>query len=113
MSVFSERLVTLMNAHKLTQKELAQKIGVTESAMSYYVKGDRMPRIDALTRMAQALHTTTDYLLGTVEDCSTAGQEKLQYIQRNLQKLDVTQLKKAETILKTVFDDIFDDDDEE
>ena len=36
-------------------------------------------------------------------------QEKLQYIQRNLQKLDATQLKKAETILKTVFDDIFDD----
>ena len=62
MSVFSERLVTLMNAHKLTQKELAQKIGVTESAMSYYVKGDRMPRIDVLTRMAQALHTTTEYL---------------------------------------------------
>ena len=113
MSVFSERRVTLMNAHKLTQKELAQKIGVTESAMSYYVKGDRMPRIDVLTRMAQALHTTTDYLLGTVEDCGTAGQEKLQYIQRNLQKLDATQLKKAETILKTVFDDIFDDDDEE
>lgn len=83
--------------------------GVTESAMSYYVKGERTPRSDVLTRIARALETTTDYLLGTSETVPENPQEELQYLQRNLGKLDADQLKKAENILKAAFDDIFDD----
>lgn len=113
MSVFSERLIALMKQNRINQKELAQKAGVTESAMSYYVKGDRTPRSDVLTRIAKALETTTDYLLGTSESVSEVSRGELQYLQRNLGKLDSDQLKKAENILKAAFDDIFDDDDEE
>lgn len=109
MSKFCERLSILMNEQKLTQKELAIKTGVTESAMSYYVKGVRTPRSDVLTRIAKALNTTTDYLLGA--DDVPGGE--LHYIQRNLGKLDSTQLKRAETILKAAFDDIFDDEEGE
>ena len=111
MSVFSERLIALMKKNRINQKELAQKAGVTESAMSYYVKGDRTPRSDVLTRIAKALETTTDYLLGTSESVSEVPRGELQYLQRNLGKLDSDQLKKAENILKAAFDDIFDDDD--
>ena len=111
MSVFSERIVALMNSHGLSQKELAAKVGVTESAMSYYVKGVRTPRSDVLTRIARELCTTTDYLLGTTNDNQITENKKLLYLQRNLSKLDPERLKKAETLLKTVFDDIFEDDD--
>lgn len=38
MSVFSERISELMKSNRLSQKELAARAGVTESAMSYYVK---------------------------------------------------------------------------
>jgi bacteriophage CI repressor helix-turn-helix domain len=113
MSVFSERLIALMKQNGINQKELAQKAGVTESAMSYYVKGDRTPRSDVLTRIAKALETTTDYLLGSFALSSEVPNGELQYLQRNLGKLDAYQLKKAENILKAAFDDIFDDDDEE
>lgn len=109
MSTFSERVNALMNELKLRQKELAARVGVTESAMSYYVKGVRTPRSDVLTRMAKALNTTTDYLLGTAQSSSN----ELYYIQRNLGKLDNEQLKRAETILKAAFNDIFDDDEDE
>ena len=109
MSIFSERLCELMNRYQLTQKELAAKAGVTESAMSYYVKGERTPRSDVLTRMAKALNTTVDYLLGNTP---AAAQTELQYLQRNLGKLDAKQLKRAENILKEVFNDIFDDDED-
>ena len=112
MSVFSERLIALMKQNRINQKELAQKAGVTESAMSYYVKGDRTPRSDVLTRIAKALETTTDYLLGTSESVSEVPRGELQYLQRNLGKLDSDQLKKAENILKAAFDDIFDDDED-
>lgn len=112
MSVFSERLIALMQQNRITQKELAQKAGVTESAMSYYVKGDRTPRSDVLTRIAKALGSTTDYLLGTSGSNLEVPRGELQYLQRNLSKLDSDQLKRAENILKAAFDDIFDDDEE-
>lgn len=113
MSVFSERLTALMKQNKINQKELAQMAEVTESAMSYYVNGERTPRSDVLTRIARALETTTDYLLGTSNIISDNSQGGLQYLQRNLGKLDAEQLKKAENILKAAFDDIFDDDEDE
>ena len=112
MSVFSERIVVLMSSHNLSQKELAERIGVTESAMSYYVNGVRTPRSDVLTRIAKELETTTDYLLGTTDVKQSEDANELLYLQRNLGKLNPEQLKKAEKILKTVFDDIFEDDNE-
>lgn len=111
MSIFSERLFELMKSKKLSQKELAEKAGVTESAMSYYVKGERIPRSDVLTRIAKALGTTMDYLLGNTSEVSPGSE--LQYLQRNLGKLDKEQLKRAEKLLKIAFDDIFDDDEDE
>ncbi len=114
MTIFSERITELMSRYKMNQKELAVKAGVTESAMSYYVQGKRVPRSDVLTKMAKALNTTTDYLLGSTATASNeAAQGELQYLQRNLGKLDADQLKKAENILKAAFDDIFDDDEDE
>lgn len=109
MSVFSDRVNDLMKKMGLSQKELAMKIGVTESAMSYYAKGLRTPRSDVLTRIAKELGTTTDYLLGTSDSMITSEDKDLLYLQRNLQKLDHEKLKRAETILKNVFYDIFDD----
>lgn len=113
MSVFSERINLLMNQYHLTQKQLADKAKVTEAAMSYYVKGERTPRSDVLGRIAKALDTTTDYLLGNSNDLTDQSSEQLQYLQRNLGKLDANQLKKAENILKAVFDGIFNDEDDE
>lgn len=112
MSIFSERVSELMKQQRLSQKLLAEKAGVTESAMSFYVRGDRTPRSDVLTRIAKALGTTSDYLLG-INDAVNNDEDKLSYLQRNLGKLDEAQLKKAETVLKAVFDDIFDDDEED
>ncbi len=114
MSVFSERMGELIRRQKLTQKDLAAKAGVTESAMSYYVKGERTPRSDVLARIAASLDTTADYLLGTTDNPHPdTGSKDLQYLQRNLSKLDEEQLKKAENILKAVFEDIFYDEEEE
>ena len=110
MSIFSERISLLLTEKKLSQKELADKAGVTESAMSYYVKGERTPRGEILSRIANALNTSTDYLLGnSPNNISKNENATLMYLQRNLGKLNDENLKKAESILKTVFDKIFDD----
>ncbi|MCK9479820.1 MAG: helix-turn-helix domain-containing protein [Firmicutes bacterium] len=113
MTLFSERISLLLSQKKLSQKELALKARVTESAISYYVKGERVPRGEVLSRIANALNCSTDYLLGNTKELSTSnGSEPLQYLQRNLSKLDPEQLKKAENILKAAFDDLFEDEEE-
>lgn len=42
--------------NSITQKELADKAGVTESAISHYIKGDRIPNIATMVRIAKVLN---------------------------------------------------------
>ena len=53
---FGERLSELIKMRNYSQKALAMKAGVTEAAMSHYVKGDRYPRASVLARIADALN---------------------------------------------------------
>lgn len=47
----------------MSQKELAEAAGLTESAVSRYVKGERVPRGINLMKIANALSITVDQLL--------------------------------------------------
>lgn len=61
---FGERLRELRKQKKLTQKQLAALIGVKNSVISFYEMGEHTPSPEVIVRLAAALHTTTDYLLG-------------------------------------------------
>lgn len=58
------RIYELLQKEGIQQKELAERIGITETAMSRYINGTREPKPDVIANMATALHTTSDYLLG-------------------------------------------------
>lgn len=68
MSVFTERLSELLKKNNITQKELAQRIGVTTATLCRYVSGERVPNGDTVANIATALRTTSDYLLGRESD---------------------------------------------
>lgn len=57
------RIAELLTQLNITQRELAEKVDVTEVSMSRYIKGDRVPKGPVIANIATALHTTTDYLL--------------------------------------------------
>ena len=57
------RIAELLTQLNMTQRELADKVNVTEVSMSRYIKGDRVPKGTTIANIATALHTTTDYLL--------------------------------------------------
>ena len=63
-SVFVKRVKELIKINNLTQRDLANDIGVTESTMCKYLSGNRVPGGETLSNLATALKTTTDYLLG-------------------------------------------------
>lgn len=65
---FGERLLSQLQKRGMTQKELAERINITEATLSRYVSGDREPKADVLANIATALHTTSDYLLGIEKD---------------------------------------------
>lgn len=60
----TKRISGLLSRRNMNQKELSMATGITESSISHYVKGDRIPRGVNLLKIAKALDTSTDYLLG-------------------------------------------------
>ena len=59
-------MVRIREARKekaLTMKELAQKVGVVESAISMYENGKREPDYSTLVKIADVLNVSTDFLL--------------------------------------------------
>lgn len=59
-----EKLKALRLENRLTQKQIADRIGLAISAVSSYESGARYPSYDVLIRLAQMYHVSTDYLLG-------------------------------------------------
>lgn len=61
---FGDRLKQLRSQAGLTQKELAERIGITKSVVSFYELRERTPSPDVLVKLASVFHVSTDYLLG-------------------------------------------------
>ena len=85
----TNQISRLLSEQNMTQKELASAAGLTESAVSHYIKGDRVPRGVNLMKIAKALNTTTDYLL--LDDDNTDMESDLKIaktlIARNASKM--------------------------
>lgn len=71
-------------AAKLTQKQLADMLGITDATLSGYETGNHDPKSKMLVEIAKVCNTTTDYLLGLTdriarpdEDHLTADESKL------------------------------------
>lgn len=52
-----------MRNKNMTQRELADAVGTTEAAISGYIAGTRMPRVDIIAKLADVLDCTTDELI--------------------------------------------------
>lgn len=69
MSVTGERIRYKREALKYTQGELASLIGATQKQIWRYESGYGLPSVENLIKLANVLHTSTDWLLGlTVKD---------------------------------------------
>ena len=61
---FSERLKELREESNLTQKNLANKLNISKSAISAWEIGRNQPSYDLLIEIAKFFNVSTDYLLG-------------------------------------------------
>ena len=64
MNTIGERIAYLRDIQNLKQRELAEEIGVTAATMSKYENNINIPSADILAKIAIALKTSADYLIG-------------------------------------------------
>lgn len=63
------RLKLLISNSNTTQKEIAEKLSISQQRFNFYVTGKREPDNEMLLRIADFFSVSTDYLLGSqVED---------------------------------------------
>ena len=63
LSVFGDNLASFLRDYNMTQRELADLSGLSESAISHYVHKEKMPGIKAIVNIAHALNVDVDELV--------------------------------------------------
>ena len=81
-----KRIEKALEKNGMSQRNLANRIGIDESVVSRIIKGDRTPKSDVLANIATALHTTSDYLLG-IENDEFDSAKTIRLIARNSSKM--------------------------
>ena len=62
-----DKIKTLREHYGLTQVQLAQRLGVTKSAVNAWETGTNSPSLSYVVKLAKIFGVSTDYLLGVNE----------------------------------------------
>ena len=63
MEQIRKALTEALKERNITQAELAQKIGVTQSMVSHYTSGRKMPALDTFSRICEVLDLDANEIL--------------------------------------------------
>lgn len=81
---FGHKLRTLRTEAGMTQTELAKRLNITKSVVSYYELQERTPSPDVLIQLSYIFHVTSDYLLGIEHkkmiDVSDLSEEDMRFL---------------------------------
>lgn len=68
---FNENLKAARERRNMTQKEVADSIGVAKSTYSLYESGQREPNVQTIKKIADTLNVSADDLLGLIAEPQT------------------------------------------
>ena len=71
MGDFGKKLKELRKEAGLTQKQLADRLWLKKSTVSYYEQSVYYPSPEIMVKLSNIFHVTTDYLLGIEEKKQT------------------------------------------
>jgi transcriptional regulator with XRE-family HTH domain len=85
------KLKSLRLEYNLTQKQVADRIGLATSAVSSYESGTRYPTYDTLAKLSYIFHVSTDYLIGITDkrtiDVTGLDESEIELISQLVNKL--------------------------
>lgn len=88
---FGDKLRSLRTEAGMTQTDLAKRLNITKSVVSYYELQERTPSSDVLIQLADIFHVSTDYLLGVnhkkMIDVSDLSEEDMHFLLLTIETL--------------------------
>lgn len=105
----TERLNQLMEEKQISQIELSKKIGVASGSISNYSNGTRLISVDILPKLAKALGTSTDYLLGVSDVKHYSNNELNELFGFNDDTIDNLSTMPNRDVINLIFDGNRDD----
>ena len=63
-SKLGDKILELCKQRGLKQRDLANKIGITEVSVSRYIRGTRVPNANIIKKMAEVLEVSAGEILG-------------------------------------------------
>lgn len=94
--LFGERLLQVRKKRKVSQDDLAKKLGVHAPVIGRYERGEVKPSIETAARMADALGVSLDYLTGL------SDQELDQDLVKQINELQSLKAEDRQHILQTL-----------
>lgn len=99
LSVFPERLRQLRIETDLTQQELSKNLNVSQQIIGLWERGERKPKIEAITNIAEYFNVSPKYLIGEtnnrkIETIELEAEDKL--FKATIKDLDLTPEQKEE-----------------
>ena len=73
---FQDRLKELRIKNNLSQKKLADAVGVAQSSINYWESGQRIPSIDACARIAEYFDVNIEDLLDLTAEIEAGNKDK-------------------------------------
>ena len=64
LSYFPARLRELRKSHKLTQAQMAARLGIAPASLSYYESGERLPDLRVMDTLYNEFDVSFEYMLG-------------------------------------------------
>lgn len=58
-----QRLQETLRQSTISQTELAKRLGISQSTIAHYLRGDAMPALDTFANMCQILDVDSSYIL--------------------------------------------------
>lgn len=77
METLGIRLKQLRKNLKLTQQQLADKVGVSKTSIIYWEKDENVPKHESLMALSNALETTPDWLLSGKSEVSLPSKDEV------------------------------------
>jgi len=92
MLYFGDKLKALRTEKKLTQQQLAEKLGLVKGSISAYEKNAKYPSVSILIKLCTLFNVSADYLLGLSDNIefnmSSLTDEQMQIIMRLIIELE-------------------------
>lgn len=97
--MLGDKIKVLREGKNVSQKELAQAIGVSDVMISLYEQGKKSPSLPTIVKIADYFNVSTDYLLGT-KAVNNDIPENIMAAARNLLELPEENRKLAIDMIK-------------